>query len=184
LKRLQEKVVYWTYEIVTGGRHRRLGFILVTRRAAEVAKAVLSQCSIRIIFKMVDPADFSWLRESGLKAEQVARVKKLPQGMALAIGVGDEPEFIKVRPRNCTHGGSTPIAKTPVETPELAEAVSDLANFIKAAPTPEIEAQRETMISTKRLSEWSRQLLERGLKAYEKAEMIHLKLSKKCTNSC
>jgi len=41
-----------------------------------------------------------------------------------------------------------------------------------------------TVISTKRLSEWSRQLLERGLKAYEKLERIHLELSRKCTNSC
>ena len=173
LRRLQERVVYWTYEIVAGGRHRGLGFILVARRAAEVAKAVLSQCTVRIVFKMVDPADFSWLRESGLTVEQVHRVTRLLQGTALAIGVGDEPAFIRVKPRVCTHGGSTPIAKAPVETPELGEAVKDLVRFIKTTPTLVQETRGETEVSTEQLKARMERLLERALKACEKVETLH-----------
>jgi len=172
LRRLQEKVVYWTYEIVSGGRHRGLGFILVARRAAEVAKAVLSQCPARVIFKMVDPADFSWLRESGLTAE-IERVKRLPQGAALVIGVEDEPLFIKVRNRACTHGGSTPIARQPVETPELNEAAKDLASFIKAAPMAELETKGEKKeASIKHLRERTRRLLERTNKLLGRTENL------------
>ena len=167
LRRLQERAVYWTYEIVSGGRHRGLGFILVARRAAEVAKAVLSQCPIRIIFKMVDPADLSWLRESGLTAEQVNRVKKLRQGRALVTGMGPSPAFIKVRQRACTHGGSTPTAKAPLETPELSEAVKDLVSFIKASPTLETETPRGTEVSIKQLKERTRHLLEKTNKLVE-----------------
>jgi len=174
LRRLQERVVYWIYEIVSGGRHRGLGFILVARRAAEVAKAVLSQCPVRIIFKMVDPADLSWLRESGLTAEQVSRVKELPQGSALVTGMGSPPRLIKVRSRTCTHGGSTPT-KAQVETPELSEAVNDLAAYIKATPPPEAETPRKTEISTKHLRKRTEQLLDRALKALERAERLQPK---------
>lgn len=176
LKKLQEKVVYWTYEIVCGGRHRGLGFILVARRAAEVAKAVLSQCPMRIIFKMVDPTDFSWLRQSGLTSEQVDRVERLPQGNALVLGMRSSPTFIRVRQHTCTHGGSTPIAKAQVETPELSEAVKDLAGFIKTSHTLETEMHRErkTDVSIKHLKDRIKRLLERALKAYERAQEIQL----------
>jgi len=173
LKKLQEKVVYWTYEVVSGGRHRGLGFILVARRAAEVAKAVLSQCPIRVIFKMVDPADFSWLRESGLTAEQVGKVKRLPRGKALVIGVDNEPFFIRVRQRTCTHGGSTPIARV-VETPELSEAVKDIAGFIKAPPIQEAETTRERKkeVSIKQLKGRTHRLMERVNKLLERTENL------------
>lgn len=173
LRRLQEKVVYWTYEVVSGGRHRGLGFILVARRAAEVAKAVLSQCPIRVIFKMVDPADFSWLRESGLTAEQVGKVKRLPQGKALVIGVDNEPFFIKVRQRTCTHGGSTPIART-VETPELSEAVKDIADLIKAPPIQEAETtgEKKREVSIKQLKGRTHRLLEKANKLLEMTENL------------
>ena len=59
LKTLQDRVVYWTYEIVAGGRHRGLGLIAIARRSAEVAKSIISQCPVRVIFKLVDPTDFS-----------------------------------------------------------------------------------------------------------------------------
>jgi len=61
--------------------------------------------------------------------------------------------------------------------PHLVRRVPDVRkqtdNFLEAS----------TVISTERLSEWSRQLLERGLKAYEKLERIHLELSRMLANS-
>ena len=173
LKKLQEKVVYWTYEIVAGGRHRGLGFILVARRAAEVAKAVLSQCPARIIFRMVDPADFSWLRQSGLTSKQIIRVQKLPQGSALVIGMNSSPCFVKVKPRVCAHGGSTPITKA-VETPELSEAVKDLDTFIKAPLMPDAETPRKKMseASIKQLKDRTRRLLEKATKVLKTTENI------------
>jgi len=130
---------------------------------------VLSQCPMRIIFKMVDPSDCSWLRESGLSADQINRVKKLRQGRALVIGMGPSPTFIKVRQRACTHGGSTPIAKAPLETPELSEAVKDLVGFIKASPTLETETPRGMEVSIKQLKERTHHLLEKATKALERA---------------
>jgi len=130
LRRLQEKVVYWTYEVVSGGRHRGLGFILVARRAAEVAKA-------------------------------------------LVIGVDNEPFFIKVRQRTCTHGGSTPIARV-VETPELSEALKDIAGFIKAPPINEAETTRERKkdVSIKQLKGRMHRLLEKANKLLETTENL------------
>jgi len=130
LKKAQDKVVYWTYEIAARGRHRGLGYICVARRAAEVAKAVLSQAPNRVIFKLVDPADLSWLRDSGLSREEIDAIKSLPQGKAVVIGLSDRHLFVKSKPRTCSHGGRTPIARS-VETPELEGAVADLSEILK-----------------------------------------------------
>ena len=135
LKKAQDRVIYWTYEIAARGRHRGLGYICIARRAAEVAKAVLSQCPNRIIFKLVDPTDLAWLRQSGLSKEEVDAVKKLPQGKALVLGIKDEHFMITGKTRLCTHGGKTPIAMA-VETPELESAVADLSELIEAPPAP------------------------------------------------
>jgi len=89
VKKAQDKVIYWTCEIAARGRHRGLGYICIARRAAEVSKFVLSQCPTRIIFKLVDPRDLKWLRESGLTGEEINTVKKLPQGKALVTGIKD-----------------------------------------------------------------------------------------------
>ncbi|MHC1627629.1 MAG: helicase HerA domain-containing protein, partial [Candidatus Nezhaarchaeales archaeon] len=155
IKKAQDRVIYWTYEIAARGRHRGLGYICIARRAAEVAKAILSQCPNRIIFKLVDPTDLAWLRESGLSKEEIEVVKRLPQGKALVIGLREKHFYIRSKPRLCSHGGKTPIAKA-VETPELESAVEDLTKMIKAprvqSPPPseefeklqgELEARRE-----------------------------------------
>jgi len=151
IKKAQDKVIYWTYEVAARGRHRGLGYVCIARRAAEVAKAVLSQCPNRILFKLVDPADLSWLRESGLSKEEIEAVKKLPQGQALVIGLRDEHFYITSKPRLCTHGGKTPIAMA-VETPELESAVADLLQAVKApvqeiAPPTEITDKLKTSLS-------------------------------------
>jgi len=136
MRKAQEKVIYWTYEVAARGRHRGLGYICIARRAAEVAKAVLSQCPNRIIFKLVDPSDLAWLRESGLSREEAEAVKRLPQGKAMVIGLSDEHFYVMSKARVCTHGGKTPIAMA-VETPELESAIADLAEVIEAPSPPE-----------------------------------------------
>jgi len=153
IKRAQNKVIYWTYEIAARGRHRGLGYICIARRAAEVAKAILSQCPNRIIFKLVDPADLAWLRESGLTKEEIEAVKRLPQGKALVLGLREEHFYIRSKPRLCTHGGRTPIAKA-VETPELESAVADLAELLKqplqetGKPTEELTGKIKELTAT------------------------------------
>ncbi|MEM3618151.1 MAG: DUF87 domain-containing protein [Candidatus Bathyarchaeia archaeon] len=131
IKKLQDKVIYWAWEIAARGRHRGLGYVCVARRAAEVAKAVLSQCPTRFIFKLVDPADLAWLRESGFSKEEIDDIQKLPKGVAFVRGLTAEHIKVRSKERVCTHGGKTPIAKA-VETPELEHAVADLSRIVKA----------------------------------------------------
>jgi len=175
----QNKVIYWTWEIAARGRHRGLGYVCIARRAAEVAKAVLSQCPTRIIFKLVDPADLSWLRESGFAKEQVDAVQVLPQGRALVLGIADTPLYIASKERVCTHGGKTPIAMA-VETPELEHAIADLTKIVKAPPVPALEVPDEVM---KRLeaSEAERKQLLGKVQSLEsqlsEAKQSHLTLS-------
>jgi len=143
IKKAQDRVIYWTYEIAARGRHRGLGYVCVARRAAELAKAVLSQAPNRVIFKLVDPTDLAWLMKSGLSREEINVVKRLPQGKAIVIGLSEQHFFIRSKPRNCTHGGRTPIAKA-VETPELEGAVADLSGLLKQ-PLQKIEKPTEKL---------------------------------------
>jgi len=131
IKKLQDKVIYWAWEVAARGRHRGLGYVCIARRAAEVAKAVLSQCPTRFIFKLVDPADLSWLRESGFTKEEIDEIQKLPKGTAFVRGLMAEHIKVRSKERVCTHGGKTPIAKA-VETPELEHAIADLSKIVKA----------------------------------------------------
>jgi len=154
----QNKVIYWTWEIAARGRHRGLGYVCIARRAAEVAKAVLSQCPTRVIFKLVDPADLSWLRESGFAKEQIEAVQVLPQGRALVLGIADTPLYIASKERVCTHGGKTPIAMA-VETPELEHAIADLSKVLKAPPVSALEVPEEALKRLEALETERKQLL-------------------------
>ena len=48
---------------------------------------MLSQAPNRVIFKLVEPADLSWLRESGFSGEEIDIVKTLPHGKAAVIAM-------------------------------------------------------------------------------------------------
>jgi predicted nucleic acid-binding Zn-ribbon protein len=154
IKKLQDKVIYWAWEIAARGRHRGLGYVCIARRAAEVAKAVLSQSPTRFIFKLVDPADLAWLRESGFTKEEIDEVQKLPKGVAFVSGLRAEHIKVRSKERLCTHGGKTPIAKA-VETPELEHAIADLSKIVKAplvapATVPEEALKRIEALETER----------------------------------
>jgi hypothetical protein len=154
IKKLQDKVIYWAWEIAARGRHRGLGYVCIARRAAEVAKAVLSQCPTRFIFKLVDPADLAWLRESGFSKEEIDEIQKLPKGVAFVRGLTAEHIKVRSKERVCTHGGKTPIAKA-VETPELEHAIADLSKIVKAplvapAAVPEEALKRIEALETEK----------------------------------
>jgi len=125
----QSKVEAWVYEIGATGRHYGLGFIVVARRSAEISKMTLAQTEIRIFHKLVDPTDLNYV-SNWLTKDQVEKVRNFKKGEAVVVGL-EEPIFIKVRERICSHGGGTPLTK-PVETPDLADAVEKLASLLSS----------------------------------------------------
>jgi len=151
VRKYQGKVEYWVYELGATGRHYGVGFIVIARRVAEISKMTLTQTELKIVHKNVDPIDLERLREYGLPPEILGQVKRFKAGDAVVIGL-DEPKIIHVKQRVCSHGARTPLAK-PVETPDLAKAVKELTNLMKAPrvqiPPPseelkaELEARRE-----------------------------------------
>lgn len=142
VKEAQEKVEAWVYEIGQTGGHLGIGFIAIARRSAEINKMTLAQTDIRIFHKLVDPTDQNYI-SSWLDKEQRERVRNFKKGEAVVVGL-EEPVFIKVKERVCTHGGGTPLAK-PLETPDLAEAIGRLSDLLSRPEEeiPEIEAPAE-----------------------------------------
>jgi len=105
------------------------------------------------------------------------------------IGLSDKHLFIRSKPRKCSHGGRTPIAKA-VETPELEGAVADLSGLLKQPlqieekPT-EFTEKIKTLTATyeERISELEKSLKEEKRRRLElmaenetlKAEISSLK---------
>jgi len=130
--KVQQKVEYWVYEIGATGRHYGIGFMAVARRPAEISKMTLSQCELKIVHKVVDPIDLDRLKEYGLSNDLIEKVRLFKPGDAVVIGL-EEPILIHIKQRMCSHGATTPLAK-PVETPDLAKAIREFADMLKAAP--------------------------------------------------
>jgi len=162
IKKAQQKVEAWVYEVSATGRHLSLGFIVVARRSAEISKMILSQAEIRIVHKLVDPTDLQYLR-NWLTAEEVEKVRGFERGEAVVLGL-EEPIWIKVLPRRCTHGGATPLTK-PIVTPDLSQAIESLSELLKAPPPP-VEAPTEFQERLKKL-EVERAELEEKLRSLE-----------------
>jgi hypothetical protein len=127
---VQTQVEYWVYEIGATGRHYGIGFIAVARRTAEISKMTLTQCELKIVHKVSDPIDLEKLREYGLSSELLIQVERFKPGDAVVVGL-EKPKIIHVKSRVCSHGARTPLAK-PVETPDLAQAIQELTELIKA----------------------------------------------------
>jgi len=142
----QSRVEAWVYEVGATGRHYGLGFIVVARRSAEISKMTLAQTEIRIFHKLVDPTDLNYI-SNWLTKEQIERVRSFRKGEAVVVGL-EEPVFIKVKKRLCSHGGGTPLTK-PVETPDLAEAVGRLGDLLSR---PE-EVEEVASVEMERLEE-------------------------------
>jgi hypothetical protein len=134
---VQTQVEYWVYEIGATGRHYGIGFIAVARRTAEISKMTLTQCELKIVHKVSDPIDLDKLREYGLSSELLVQVERFKPGDAVVIGL-EKPKIIHVKPRICSHGAKTPLAK-PVETPNLAKAIQELTKLIRAPPAKPLQ---------------------------------------------
>ena len=154
IKKVQTEVEAWVYEIGATGGHYGLGFIVAARRSAEISKMVLSQTEVRILHKFTDPTDVNYIRE-WLDQDQAERVKKFSKGDAVVVGL-EEPLFIQVGERMCSHGGKTPLAK-PVETPELHEAIVRLSELLAR---PEEEAALEVEVERIQALEETKERLE------------------------
>jgi DNA helicase HerA-like ATPase len=140
---VQTQVEYWVYEIGATGRHYGIGFVAVARRTAEISKMTLTQCELKIVHKVSDPIDLDKLREYGLSSELLVQVERFRPGDAVVIGL-EKPKIIHVKPRICSHGAKTPLAK-PIETPNLAKAIQELTKLIKAPPAKPTQPPKSTV---------------------------------------
>jgi hypothetical protein len=138
---VQTQVEYWVYEIGATGRHYGIGFIAVARRTAEISKMTLTQCELKIVHKVSDPIDLDKLKEYGLSSELLVQVERFKPGDAVVVGL-EKPKIIHVKPRVCSHGAKTPLAK-PVETPNLAKAIQEITKLIKAPPSKPSQQPKE-----------------------------------------
>ena len=162
IKKAQEKVEHYVYELSATGRHMAIGPVVVARRSAEISKLILSQCEVRILHKLVDPTDLKYA-SNWLTKEEIEKLRSLEKGEAVVVGLG-EPVWIKVRSRLCSHGGETPLTK-PIVTPDLSEAIESLKELLKAPPPP-IEAPTELLERLNKL-EAERAELEEKMRSLE-----------------
>ncbi len=93
--------------VASEGRKFGFGLCIITQRPARVDKSVLSQCNTQIILKVTNPNDLKAIIDSvegvtpGLKEE----IKDLPVGVAMVVGVTDQPLVTDVRVKRTQHGG-------------------------------------------------------------------------------
>jgi len=101
--------------VASEGRKFGMGLAIVTQRPARVDKNVLSQANTQIILKVTNPNDLRAITESveGVTPETKNEIKDLPVGVALVVGVTEQPLVVDVRIRRTEHGGS---GTTPVES--------------------------------------------------------------------
>ncbi|RLE53284.1 MAG: hypothetical protein DRJ30_07025 [Candidatus Methanomethylicota archaeon] len=161
VREYQNKVIYWVYEIAATGRHLGLGFISVARRPAEISKSILTQCELRIWFK-VSGVDLERLKEE-VSSELAEKVKGFSSGTAVVTGL-DESLIIKIHKRKCTHGGETPLAK-PVAIPRIdnfKQTLQKVLEEIKAkAPPPKVP--KTVLTELKEKTELIRRLEEENM---------------------
>jgi hypothetical protein len=95
--------------IASEGRKFGLGLCIISQRPARVDKNVLSQCNTQIILKVTNPNDLKAITDSvegitqGIKEE----IKDLSIGVAMVVGVTDQPLLTDIRIRRSEHGGET-----------------------------------------------------------------------------
>jgi len=159
IKKAQEKVEHYVYELSATGRHMAIGPVVVARRSAEISKLILSQCEVRILHKLVDPTDLKYA-SNWLTKEEIERLRSLNKGEAVVVGLG-EPVWIKVQSRLCSHGGETPLTK-PIVTPDLSEAVEKLTKLLSKPEEAAPEVAAEAIEELKSLREQNRELEERA----------------------
>jgi len=95
--------------IASEGRKFGLSLCIISQRPARIDKNVLSQCNTQIIMKVTNPNDLKAISESGEGITEGLKdgIKDLPVGIALVIGVTEQPVLSEIRIRRSKHGGET-----------------------------------------------------------------------------
>ncbi len=93
--------------IASEGRKFGMGMMVVSQRPARVDKNVLSQCNTQIILKVTNPNDLNAISESveGMGIGVKEEIRDLPVGVAMIVGITDQPLIVDIRIRRSEHGG-------------------------------------------------------------------------------
>ena len=95
--------------IASEGRKFGMGLCIISQRPARVDKSVLSQCNTQVILKVTNPNDLKAITESveGVTPGMREEIRDLPIGVAMIVGVTDQPLMADIRIRRSTHGGES-----------------------------------------------------------------------------
>jgi DNA helicase HerA-like ATPase len=95
--------------IASEGRKFGMGLMVVSQRPANVDKNILSQCNTQIILKVTNPNDLKAISESveGMSPGVKDDIRDLPVGVAMIVGITDQPLIVDIRIRRSEHGGDT-----------------------------------------------------------------------------
>jgi hypothetical protein len=95
--------------IASEGRKFGMGLMVVSQRPANVDKNVLSQCNTQVILKVTNPNDLKAISESveGMATGVKEDIRDLPVGVAMIVGITDQPLIVDIRIRKSEHGGDT-----------------------------------------------------------------------------
>ncbi|MEM3403823.1 MAG: DUF87 domain-containing protein [Nitrososphaeria archaeon] len=97
-------------EIARRGRKRGLGLMLCTQRPSLVDKNTLSQCSNQLIGKLVIKNDLESVAQFFPGKGLPKHLTSLSPGSFYALGgLSPAPLLVKIRQRETTHGGITPL---------------------------------------------------------------------------
>jgi hypothetical protein len=93
--------------IASEGRKFGMGLMAISQRPARVDKNVLSQCNTQIILKVTNPNDLAAISESveGMGVGVKEDIRDLPVGVAMIVGITDQPLIVDIRIRRSEHGG-------------------------------------------------------------------------------
>lgn len=93
--------------IASEGRKFGMGLCVISQRPARIDKNVLSQCNTQIILKVTNPNDINAIMESveGVSSGFKEELKDLPIGVAMVVGVTEQPMLVDIRVRRSMHGG-------------------------------------------------------------------------------
>jgi DNA helicase HerA-like ATPase len=93
--------------VASEGRKFGFGLAVISQRPARVDKNVLSQANTQIILKVTNPNDLKAITDSveGIGPGTKEEIKDLPVGVAMVVGVTDQPLIVDIRVRRSEHGG-------------------------------------------------------------------------------
>jgi DNA helicase HerA-like ATPase len=108
--------------IASEGRKFGMGLMVVSQRPARVDKSVLSQCNTQVILKVTNPNDLKAITDSveGMGIGVKESIRDLPVGVAMVVGISEQPLIVDVRIRRSEHGGESAVNEQ--GTPDYEES--------------------------------------------------------------